>query len=85
MKNTVKLLKRALTERSENEAISSNFKSVIDCLSNGNITEFEWAIEAMGKFLNMDVFNQSKLMMNNTEYKKFTKIPPIELYLKKFN
>ena len=37
----MKLLKRALTERSENETISINFKSVIDCLSNGNITEFE--------------------------------------------
>ena len=39
----------------------------------------------MGNFLNMDVYNRSKLMMNNAEYKKFTEIPPIELYLKKFN
>ena len=39
----------------------------------------------MGNFLNMDVYNRSKLMMNNAEYKKFTEIPPIQLCLKKFN
>ena len=39
----------------------------------------------MGNFLNMDVYSRSKLRMNNAEYKKFTKIRPIELYLEKFN
>ena len=39
----------------------------------------------MGNFLNMDIYNRSKLMMNNAEYKKFTEISPTELYLKKFN
>ena len=79
-----------MTEEStdnKNETISSDIKSVIDRLNNGKITEFECneLFEAMGNFLNMDVYNQSKLMMNNAEYKKFTEIPSIELYLKKFN
>ena len=75
------------TDKNKNETISSDIKSVIDILNNDNITEFEFnkLFEAMGNFFNMDVDNRSKLMMNNVEYKKFTKIPPIELYLKKFN
>ena len=74
-------------DKNKNETISSDIKSVIDRLNNGKITEFECneLFEAMSNFLNMDVYNQSKLIMNNTEYKKFTEIPPIELYLKKFN
>ena len=75
------------TDKNKNETISSDIKSVIDRLNNGKITEFECneLFEAMGNLLNMDVYNRSKLMMNNAECKKFTEIPPIELYLKKFN
>ena len=75
------------TDKNKNETISSDIKSVIDRLNNGKITEFECneLFEAMGNFLNMDVYHRRKLMMNNAEYKKFTEIPPIELYLTKFN
>ena len=74
------------TDKNKNETISSNIKSVIDRLNNGNITEFEYSelFEAMGNFLKMDVYKRSKLMMNNAECKKFTETPPIEFFLKKF-
>ena len=72
------------TNKSENETISNDSKLVIDRLNNGYITKFECneLFEVMG---NMNDYNRSKLIMNNAEYKKFTKIPPIDVYLKKFN
>ena len=74
------------TDKNKNETISSDIKSVIDRLNNGNITEFEYSelFEAMGNFLKMDVYKRSKLMMNNAECKKFTETPRIEFFLKKF-
>ena len=46
-------------DKNKNERIS---KSVIDHLNNDNITEFECneLFEAMGNFLNMDVYSRSK-------------------------
>ena len=70
------------TDKNENETISSDSKSVIDHLNNGNITEFECneLCEAMRNFFNMDVYNRSKLMMNNTEYNKIYRyLPSIDL------
>ena len=82
MKNAVKLLKRALTKARMKQSLVILNQSLIV-----SITEFELneLFEAMGNFLNMDIYNRSKLMMNNAEYKKFTEILPTELYLKKFN
>ena len=46
-------------DKNKNETIS---KSVIDHLNNVNVTEFECneLFEAMGNFLNMDVYSRSK-------------------------
>ena len=56
---------------------------IVDCLNHDDITEYESneLCEDMCNFFNMDVYNRSKLMMNNAEYKKFTEIPPVTYIL----
>ena len=70
----------------EDEIISNNIKATIESLNNKSLSEQECSQLCifLGNYLNLKIFQNSKLFMDDKTYKKPTLIDDVERYLDLF-